>query len=186
MSNINISSYPSVCRLGHRMIQDILDGTVVVQEKVDGSQFSFSKLNNGEIVYRSKSVEIFPESVPALFKLAVETVNSIGDLLTVGWTYRAEAVTKPKHNSLTYSRIPKGGVILYDVQFDDGEHYANPVQLQTIANYIGLDHLRYIPYGLGIQGLPSGPGNKKIKQKVRSFYFNENHLSRDKTCTFWL
>ena len=36
-----ISSYPKVYNLGHRAIVGLTEESVVVQEKVDGSQFSF-------------------------------------------------------------------------------------------------------------------------------------------------
>ncbi|MCF7634826.1 MAG: hypothetical protein LLF82_000292 [Dehalococcoides mccartyi] len=139
MSNMRINSYPSVCRLGHRMVQDILVGSVVVQEKVDGSQFSFTKLINGEMFYRSKGVEIFRDSCPALFKMAVETAYSLRFKLRPGWIYRSEAVTSPKHNALKYNRIPNGGLILYDVQFDDNENYADPDELEIIGEELELE-----------------------------------------------
>jgi len=36
----HLGSYPSIYNLGHRYLGDLLDGPVVVEEKVDGSQFS--------------------------------------------------------------------------------------------------------------------------------------------------
>jgi ATP-dependent RNA circularization protein (DNA/RNA ligase family) len=36
-----ILSYPSIYALGHRAIRELFDGPVVVEEKIDGSQFSF-------------------------------------------------------------------------------------------------------------------------------------------------
>ncbi len=41
----NINSYPSVYQLGHKAIQNIFDGKVVIEEKIDGSQFSFGMIN---------------------------------------------------------------------------------------------------------------------------------------------
>jgi len=47
-----ISSYP---KAGHlTMRDDLLSGWVLVEEKVDGSQFSFRR-ENGRTVYRSRS-----------------------------------------------------------------------------------------------------------------------------------
>ena len=34
-------SYPDVYELGHKIVSDVLNGHVLVQEKVDGSQISF-------------------------------------------------------------------------------------------------------------------------------------------------
>ena len=48
-----INSYPSVMQIGHKMIADIFSGEVIVEEKIDGSQFSFGVIN-GELTCRSK------------------------------------------------------------------------------------------------------------------------------------
>ena len=36
-----LTSYPKVYQLGHKAVLDIFSGPVVIQEKIDGSQFSF-------------------------------------------------------------------------------------------------------------------------------------------------
>ena len=56
MSNL-IHSYPTVFAIGHKMIADLFNGSVVVEEKVDGSQFSFGVID-GELVCRSKGQQI--------------------------------------------------------------------------------------------------------------------------------
>lgn len=48
-----INSYPSIYSLGHRYISELFSGPVVIQEKIDGSQFSFGNLN-GKLFCRSK------------------------------------------------------------------------------------------------------------------------------------
>lgn len=93
-------SYPKLYAMGHRAIAEILLDDVLVQEKVDGSQFSFGKFpiqvgDNGEIIdvgyelkVRSKGAT-FPVDAPEkMFSKAVETVKSIQHLLKPGWTYR--------------------------------------------------------------------------------------------------
>jgi hypothetical protein len=39
-------SYPKLYAMGHRAIADLLLDDVIVQEKVDGSQFSFGLFDN--------------------------------------------------------------------------------------------------------------------------------------------
>jgi hypothetical protein len=51
-------SYPSIYNLGHRALQDLLTVSVNVEEKVDGSQFSFGITEEGEIKLRSKGAVI--------------------------------------------------------------------------------------------------------------------------------
>jgi len=38
---MRLNSYPSIYNLGHHAIATLLDAPVLVEEKVDGSQFSF-------------------------------------------------------------------------------------------------------------------------------------------------
>ena len=59
-----IRSYPKVFNLGHAAMADLLGGNVVVQEKVDGSQFSFARTDSGQLLFRSKGAEIHPEARP--------------------------------------------------------------------------------------------------------------------------
>ena len=68
-----LPSYPKILALGHRFLQGIFEGPVVVQEKVDGSQFSFGLDAEGVLRCRSRGQEIDIEAPPQLFVPAVET-----------------------------------------------------------------------------------------------------------------
>jgi hypothetical protein len=136
---MKLGSYPDVYRIGHAKIDEILSSEVTVQEKVDGSQFSFS-LVGGHLYLRSKGVEIDEERVPELFKLSVNTVIGLKDKLTPNYVYRCESIVKPKHNTLTYDRIPKCGLILFDIQESDGtEKYLSQSELRKEAERLGLE-----------------------------------------------
>ncbi len=137
---MTIPSYPQIYALGHAAIMGIFDDRVVVQEKVDGSQFSFRLDGDGSLEARSKGAVIHPEAPPAMFKAAVETVVVLKEAnhLHPGWTYRGEVLQKPKHNTLCYGRVPKGNVILFDI--DAGlEDYLAPVELRDRAMLLGLE-----------------------------------------------
>jgi hypothetical protein len=116
-----LSSYSKVYHLGHKMIQGIFDNPVIVEEKVDGSQFSFG-LIDGELQFRSRKAEIFEQGAPKMFAEAVEAVKARAHLLTPGMTYRCEYLQNPKHNVLAYDRVPHGHLMLFDAGYD-GEHY---------------------------------------------------------------
>jgi len=139
-----LRSYPKVWNLGHPSIENLLDGEVVVQEKVDGSQFSFG-MADGKLFARSKGQMVmdFDEGIyipNKLFQPAMDTAQSLFDqgLLTEGWIYRGEAFHSPKHNTLAYERMPEGGFILYDV--DTGlEKRMNPNDLANEAAKLGLE-----------------------------------------------
>jgi hypothetical protein len=109
------NSYPSIYNIGHRAVTSLLTAPVNVEEKVDGSQFSFCLTEDGELRVRSKGAVMVTDAPEKMFTRAVETVKAIQDKLTPGWTYRAEYLMKPKHNTLCYERIPVGHLIVFDV-----------------------------------------------------------------------
>jgi hypothetical protein len=131
-----LSSYPSVYALGHRAIQEILTGPVVVEEKIDGSQFSMGRTLDGELVCRSKGQHIFVEKPEGMFAQAVDAAKQLP--LTPGWTYRCEYLRVPKHNTLVYGRIPKNHLIVFDVM-TGLETYLSPFEKRNEADRIGLD-----------------------------------------------
>jgi hypothetical protein len=111
-TNFHLSSYPSIYALGHRYLADLFDGPVTVEEKIDGSQFSMARVN-GVLKCRSRGQEIHVDGPEKMFAPAVEVAKSLP--LTEGWVYRGEYLKSPKHNTLTYGRIPVNHIILFDV-----------------------------------------------------------------------
>jgi len=112
---MHLHSYPSIYNMGHRAVAGLLDDPVYVQEKVDGSQFSFAIDGEGNVMTRSKGAEIFLETADKRFKGAVEYVHLIKDWLIPGYTYRGEVLCHPRHNTLAYDRVPKHNIVLFDV-----------------------------------------------------------------------
>ena len=132
-------SYPSIFNLGHRAVADLFTEDVIVQEKIDGSQFSFGVFD-GELKCRSKGAEIQVDQPEKMFTLAVETAKRLASdgLLTDGWTYRGEYLSKPKHNALKYDRVPKGNIILFDINIGE-EEYLDYAVLTEVAELLGLE-----------------------------------------------
>lgn len=106
------TSYPKVWTLGHSGIKELLFDEVIIEEKIDGSQFSFGRFN-GELKCKSKGAQINVDYPEKMFAEAVEVVKGL-DLLD-GYTYRAEYLKTPKHNVLAYDRIPKDHLIVFDI-----------------------------------------------------------------------
>ena len=132
-----ITSYPGIYQIGHKAIIDIFTTPVVVEEKVDGSQFSFKKISETEWEAKSKNCPLNGD-IPSLFKPAMDTMVGLMPQLKTGWNYRGEAICRPKHNTLCYDRVPKGGVILFDI--DDGlENYFTREQKEEEARRLGLE-----------------------------------------------
>ena len=72
MMEYSWNSYPKVYALGHPATKDIFSGEVLVEEKIDGSQFSFGVID-GVLRTRSKSCEP-PDG--RMFDLAVSAAKT--------------------------------------------------------------------------------------------------------------
>lgn len=133
-----ISAYPKIHNLGHPEVRDLFNGSVVIQEKVDGSQFSFMIDDAGELHCRSKNREINVAYPDGMFNLAVASVKRIADRLTPGFVYRGEYLKSPNHNHLHYGRVPNNNIVLFDVAFAEASYCITP-GLQEAANQLGLE-----------------------------------------------
>lgn len=150
------SSYPSIFTLGHKAIQMLLAGDVNVEEKVDGSQFSFGLVEaspvdvvtdtfykdgvatHAALKIRSKGCVMHIDAPEKMFNLAAQTVKTLYPKLVPGWTYRGEYLARPKHNSLAYDRVPIGNIIIFDINTGDQE-YLSYEDKKTEAERLGLE-----------------------------------------------
>lgn len=141
-------SYPSIYALGHRAIADLLTVPVNVEEKVDGSQFSFGLFptytpdgepDGGTVLrVRSKGATMLPDAPEPMFAAAVETAKRLAPYLHRGWTYRGEYLAKPRHNGLAYDRVPEQHVILFDIN-PSHEAYLSHAEKSAEALRLGLE-----------------------------------------------
>lgn len=133
-----IESYGKVQHFGTRHVRDILNAPVFVQEKVDGSQLSFG-LVDGQLVIRSKNKQVHPEC-PDMFGAAVAALEARAHMLKPGWVYRGEYLSKPRHNVLSYDRVPKGHVALFDAYNTDTHEEMDPAWgLPQVAEALSLE-----------------------------------------------
>lgn len=140
-------SYPSIFALGHRAVEDILTTAVVVEEKVDGSQFSFCLTDEGDLLVRSKGCVMLADAPERMFTKAVESVKERRTVLHPGWTYRAEYLAKPKHNTLAYDRVPTGHLMIFDVNTGH-EHYLTPYDRNAEAERLCLESIPVLHAGM--------------------------------------
>ena len=132
-----INSYATVFQLGHKMIADIFSSPVVLEEKIDGSSFSFGIID-GELQCRSKGKQLILDAPEKMFTKAVATAQELSSLLHPGWVYRSEFLEKPKHNVLAYERVPLKNVIIFDID-TGGENYLTPQEKMDEAHRLGLE-----------------------------------------------
>lgn len=111
-----VRSYGKVWNYHDHSVKGQFFGRVEIEEKVDGSQFSIMVDAEGHRHCRSKGATIFPDNA-GMFANAIE--GSLGFNFKPGYTYRFEYLSKPKHNTLMYSRVPKGHLVLFEVETEE-------------------------------------------------------------------
>lgn len=131
-------SYPSIFNLGHFALDRLFEGHVVIEEKVDGSQFSFGVFD-GLVRVRSKGQEWAWDAPNGMFDRAVVSVLERKGLLKDGWTYRGEYLKKPKHNSLGYARVPEGHIVIFDINTGHERYLTDYGMKYAEAKRIGLE-----------------------------------------------
>lgn len=133
----HIHSYGKIYNLGHYALDDLLNGPVVVEEKIDGSQFSFGRVD-GVLLARSNGADLNVDAPEKMFERAIDTAKELFPILEPGCIYRGEYLQKPKHNTLCYNRIPAKHVIIFDV--DEGnQSYMSPLSKKGECERIGLE-----------------------------------------------
>lgn len=137
-----LKSYSKIYQLGHRETLGMFaQGPVTVEEKLDGSQFSFG-IKDGVLMARSRNNVQFNEQTgqrgDKMFNIAIDQILKIRDLLHEGWTYRGEYLSKPKHNTLAYDRVPRGNIAIFDIDRGDNS-YLTYAEKAVEADRIGLE-----------------------------------------------
>ena len=132
---MKIPGYAEVFILGHAALGELFFDPVIVEEKIDGSQYSFG-LIDGEYTCRSKGKDQTPPLTDGMFDLAVANTKDLP--LREGWVYRGEFLGKPKHNALCYGRIPQRNVVIFDIN-PSLESYLSPEEKQAEAARLGLE-----------------------------------------------
>jgi hypothetical protein len=142
-----IKPFPKIFTIGQDYIKDIFQEDVEITEKIDGSQFSFAKIN-GELFMRSKGTMIYPENVQDLFKPAVDYVLSIQDKIPDNLVFYCETLKNPKHNVLKYERIPKNHLVLFGISdVSQSKFVSNYEELCFYADILGVDVVPILYYG---------------------------------------
>jgi hypothetical protein len=173
-----VHSYPSIFALGHRAVVDLLKSPVIVEEKVDGSQFSFQVTEDGEFQCRSKGQQIDVHAPEKMFAAGVSAVKEALPTLHPGYTYRGEYLQKPKHNALTYNRVPKNHIILFDIN-SGLETYLAREEKVAEAQRIGFEFVPLLAQGqltfvdveklLGQESVLGGPEMEGVVVKPTAY-----------------
>lgn len=141
--------YGKIFGVGHKAVKDIWLKNVHIEEKIDGSQFSFGVIHDR---LRIKSHHQDVSDIVGEWGLFTEAIAYVRQLhaeskLHVGWTYRGEVVQKPKHNKLEYERVPKHNIVGFDIATGE-EEYLGYVDKQAAFGKLDLEVVPYYHYGI--------------------------------------
>jgi hypothetical protein len=130
-----LGNYANIYAVGSRSIENLFDGPVVIEEKIDGSQIAFGILG-GELQVRSKNKQFVLSAPDKMFSKAVTIIEGLD--LHPGWTYRGEYLQKPRHSNLKYDRVPANHIIGFDIETEPGI-YLSPEFKRDEFLRIGLE-----------------------------------------------
>ena len=132
---MSFPAFPKIFTLGQKYISNIFDDEVEVTEKIDGSQFAFTKVGN-ELKFRSKGREfIVPDK---MFEIAVQSVEAVQDYIPNDIIFYGEYLQKPKHNVLTYSNVPQGNICIFGAM-NSSSVFMDRQKLELYCEDMGFD-----------------------------------------------
>jgi len=135
-----VPSYPKIYTLGSVDTGDIFTGDVHVQEKLDGSQFSFGWNEDGKLVMRSHHQALSFDNPTGMFDKAIQHCQMIVESI-VSYSpdtyFYCEYMRTPKQNTLAYGRIPQNHLMLFDAT--DTQGWFSREQLATAAGMLGIE-----------------------------------------------
>lgn len=131
-----IKAYPKIFTIGQTHIQDIFHNDVVVEEKIDGSQMAFGKIN-GELFIRTKGARLYPDNPEKMFKEGIEYISSIADAIPSNIIFYGEYLQRAKHNTLMYRRIPTNHIMIFGASNAMGDVYVD--YYSDIVSGFGLE-----------------------------------------------
>jgi len=182
--------YPKVYALGHKYISDIFDDAVLVEEKIDGSQINFTLTFSGDLKIFSRTTLINDLNPDALFSEGVKAIFAIKDKLRPEYSYHGEYLKKPKHNTLSYGRIPTNHIIIFDIENDFGVPLTYE-QKKLEAQRLGFETVPLLAHKkiddikelFDLLDTPSILGNEKIEGVVVKNYnkytsFNHYYIGK--------
>lgn len=121
---------------------------LVVEEKVDGSQFSFGFIANQYgahmMSFKSKNVDIPYASTDSMFSHAVRYLYSkaVSTIVPKNVVFRCEFLSSKKHNKLTYDRIPNGYLVMFGAEDLVTGKSVNREVWSLIARELGIEVVR--------------------------------------------
>jgi hypothetical protein len=146
-----MEAYQKIQQSYKEEVQDIWKGNIIVEEKIDGSQFRVKIDVNGVISYGSHHQE--GDMVDSMFKLATTQAEEMFKDLAVKnnhtiITMFCEYLSKPKQNTISYSRVPEKNLILFDLMLG-GRYMSRKIKENFVKTIPGLEIVPLLWEGRG-------------------------------------
>jgi len=139
----SLPRYTKVRTLGSSRTEKAMVGEVVIQEKIDGSQFRFGLNEDGDLVLGSKSINWEYKAWDKMFALGAEYITSIEERIKQNYSpdtyFFCEYLSKPKHNTLAYERVPKNNLVLFDIMQNGEWKGENRLSLEAGSLLLDID-----------------------------------------------
>lgn len=168
--------YIKVQHLGDKLISDLLEGQVTVEEKIDGSQFRIQVSSDG-IKCGSKGVDFDSGQLDKNFKVGVENAERLlkGIDIPEGRTLHifAEYLQSPHHNTLSYGRIPTNNIMVFDVIHENPD-----------GSLVFYDHKMKLDFAeaVGFEPIPTlyhGDGKELTEDKIQEMLKSTSALGKE-------
>jgi len=138
---MEIHSYPKVFGFGHKAIANLFSQPVKLQEKLDGSQFSFMYVAEEGLKMRSKNAIVVPGQ-GGMFGKATNYLETIATELLENVVYRGEYLQKAKHNILAYDREPTNHIVIYDLEISPNDFQNKEELCHKEAERLGFEYIQ--------------------------------------------
>lgn len=134
---------PKVLKKKQEMGTDMM---YYIQEKIDGSQLSFT-IEDGKTIFACRGKPIIEDVIQ--FKKAVHMLKYMKDVFNPNYVYHGESVTSNKHNIITYNRMPLYNYIIYDIYDKTLGDYLGYKEMHEECDRIGYEHVPLLYVGHG-------------------------------------
>ncbi len=124
-----------------------LDKIYYIQEKIDGSQLTFTIEDSGELVFACRGKPINKDVKQ--FHKAVHMIEYMKNKFNPNYVYHGECVTSNKHNIITYDRMPLFNFIVYDITDKSTGEFLWYDVMQDECERIGYEHVPILYVGQG-------------------------------------
>jgi hypothetical protein len=111
------------------------DDHVIIQEKINGSQFTIFK-KDGELHFYNRNKEVGPKGDP--YVNAYLSLQKKKDFFQTGLFYHGEAMKTTKTNNASYKRMPRYYWIVYEIQREDGS-LLTPDEMTATLLHTGIE-----------------------------------------------